>query len=167
MSHRPLLLLLLALVAAPAESLLCRTAALHAQAPARSPVDPARATVALVDRLPPLRQEYPAMILRRAGGGDVILLPRATATGELLDAAVRTLLLARAAQGSRPSTHRGRPFETLTLGVRPAKAPQSWAERYTPLAQRLVDQLRAAPPRPIEGIGSVPALDFFPPNPRA
>lgn len=164
---RRLLCLLLALAAAPAGHPLCGAAVLRGQAPAQPPVHPVRVTVALVDRLPPLRQEYPAVILRRAGGGDLILLPRATASGELLDAAVRTLLQARAAQGDRPSTHRGQPFRTLTLGVRPASAPQGWAERYTPLAQKLVDQLRAAPARPIEGIGSVPALDFFPPNPRA
>jgi hypothetical protein len=163
-----LLFLLLALAAAaPAEYPFGGAAALHGQAPKRSPVHPVRATVALVDRLPPLRQEYPAVILRQAGGGDVILLPRATATGELLDAAVRTLLLARAAQGNRPSTHRGRAFGTLTVGVRPARAPEAWAERYTPLAQRLVDQLRTAPSRRMEGIGNVPALDFFPPDPRA
>ena len=163
-----LLLLLLALIVAPAaEYQLCRATALYGQTPTQSPVHPVRVTVALVDRLPPLRQEYPAVILRRSGGGDLILLPRATASGELLDAAVRTLLLARAAQGDLPTAHRGRPFGTMTLGVRPARAPQAWAERYTPLAQRLVDQLRTAPTRRIEGVGSVPALDFFPPNPRA
>ena len=114
--HCRLLLLLLALVVAPAEHPF-RASALHGQAPKQSPVHPVRVTVALVDRLPPLRQEYPAVILRHAGGGDLILLPRATASGELLDAAVRSLLLARAAQGNFPSTHRGQRFGTMTLGV--------------------------------------------------
>lgn len=146
-------------------------ATIAAQSTGTAPVAsrPGAVTAVLVDSLPVLRggREYGAVILRRAGAtpGDVVLLPRATASGELLDAAVRTLLHARAQQGDRPVAYRGQTFRTLTIGVRPNTASGMWAARQVPLAQRIVDRLASTSPRAIAGVGTVPAVDFYPPQP--
>jgi hypothetical protein len=100
-----------------------------------------------------------------SGGGDYILLPKATATGELLDAATRVLLHARVLQGERPATYRGRPATTVTIGVRPHKASQAWARTKIPLAQRVVDSLMIAPVRKINGVGMTRSVEFYPPRP--
>lgn len=155
----PLALLLLTvvpLIASEAE-------ALHGQTASR----PTPITVVLVDELPALRERYDAVVLRRstAEPRDVILLPRATANGELLDAATRALLRARATQGEHPSEYRGRPFQTLTIGVSFSEPPVAWRERYLLLAEQVVEQLRSAPPRQVPGVGTGPALAFYPPSP--
>jgi hypothetical protein len=125
-------------------------------------------TVALVDRLPQLNQEYAAVILRISAphSQDVILLRRATASGEILDAATRTLLHSRVRHGARPTSYNGKQFRVLTLGVRMSSAPTSWAQREIPLAQRVVDRLRSVgtPLQTIPGVGKVPAVDFVPPS---
>lgn len=123
-------------------------------------------TVALVDKLPQLNQEYAAVIMRVVDPHphDVILLSRATASGELLDAATRTLLHARSLQGERPRVYKGRGFRTLTIGVRANHPSAEWARKEIPLAQRVVDRLRGAPGRTINGVGTVPAIDFYPPR---
>jgi hypothetical protein len=120
-----------------------------------------------VDTLPSLRERYAAVILRTAGpaGRDLVLLPRGAASGALLDAATRTLLHARATQGLRPAALHGRPFQTITLGVRYSEAPLEWALQNVPRAQGLVDRLLVAPPRAVPGVGVVPALVFYPPTP--
>lgn len=122
--------------------------------------------VALVDKLPQLNQEYAAVILRVASPRphDVILLPRATATGELLDAAMRTLLHSRALHGERAITYKGKAFHTLAIGVRMNHAPTAWAQKELPLAQRVIDRLQTAPKRVVPDVGTVPVLEFYPPK---
>lgn len=124
-----------------------------------------RVTVALVDTLPQLREAFPAVILRTpgAGGRDVILLPRATASGELLDAATRVLLDARLRQGDRPTAFHGSPFQRLTIGVRGKSSRSPSAAFDVASAQHVVDVLQQAAPRQVPGVGKVPAVDFVPP----
>jgi hypothetical protein len=124
-------------------------------------------TVALVDVLPLDPARYVAAIVRTPGGvgRDVILLPRLTATGLLLDEATRALLHMRASTGDHPSAYRGRSFRTLTIGVRPRPSSAQRDRRAIGLAQRVVDRLRApdVPVQDLPGIGRVPALEFIPP----
>lgn len=128
-------------------------------------------TVVLVDSLPQLRavHNYVAVISRRptADPSDVIMLPRDAASGQALDAAVRTLLSARATHGDQPSHYRTRAVQEITIGVRTSQPGQEWARRYAELSQRIVDSLRRAPRQHIRGIGNVPALRFSPPMPSA
>lgn len=125
------------------------------------------AVVALVEQLPTLRQQYPAVILRRAGvtPQDVILLPRATASAELLDAATRVLLHMRASAGQRQTTHQGKPFGIITIGVRHSTAPAEWATQELPRAEQLLEQLRRARAQHVPRVGTFPAVEFTPPAP--
>src|SRR5690348_13481112 len=123
-------------------------------------------TVALVDTLPRLRRTYAVVILRLGGDepADIVLLPKATASGVLLDGATRALLHARAQQGDSPTVFHGRHFDTIMLGVNPGQAPTSWVQKEVPRAQHLVDLLPSAPTRYVPGVGTVHALDFYPPK---
>jgi hypothetical protein len=122
-------------------------------------------TVALVDSLPTLREQFAAAVVRSPGKGghDVILLPSATATGDLLDQATRVLLDARVRQGDHPATIHGKSFNRLLIGVRGKPSSASWAQSDISKAQIVVDKLRNAHIREIPGIGKAPALDFLPP----
>jgi hypothetical protein len=166
---RLLALTALAIVTSPLTNAAVGYGVLQAQGTG-SPMYPQEpATVALVDQLPPLPKEYAAVILRRADGTqhDMILLPRATATAEVLDAATRVLLRVRQREGQRqrPTTRDGRPVRTLTIGVRPSTPSAAWAERELPRARKLLAQLRGAPIRSIPGVvGTAQAVYFFPPN---
>lgn len=127
---------------------------------------PTPVAVALVDRLPDLDHEYAAVIMRVAEPQphDIILIPRATASGELLDAATRTLLHSRALNGDRVRTFKGKSFHTMTIGVRMNHAPQAWAHQKVPLAQKVVDRLQRTQAKNVEGIGTVPLIEFYPPR---
>lgn len=160
----------LALAALAATLLATVESPLAAQSGQRQVV-PRRATVALVDSLPTMRERYAAVILRTPGpnGRDVILLPRASASGELLDAATRTLLDLRARQGERATHYRGRQYKVLMVGVKGAKADDLWTVRNLPFANVVVEQLLSdrTRPRNIPHVGHVPALVFLPPHPTA
>lgn len=125
----------------------------------------ARVTVALVDTLPRLREAFVAVIVRSPGasGHDVILLPRGTASGQLLDEATRVLLDARVRQGDRPSALHGKAFQRLMIGVRGKASSSSMAAFHVASAQHIVDYLQQASPREIPGVGKAPAVDFIPP----
>jgi hypothetical protein len=124
-------------------------------------------TVALVSALPLDGSKYAAVVVRTPGGTgrDVILLPRATATGLLLDEATRALLHMRGSSGDRPSVYHGRSFRSLKIGVRPPSPSAARDKRSVGLAQRVVDRLvgPTAPIQDLPGIGRVPALEFIPP----
>lgn len=124
--------------------------------------EPAPAIVALADNLP--LPGYEAVVLLRPQGTDVILLSSEAANGELLDAAVRTLLHARRTTRLPRSASHG--AGEVALGIHPSPAPATWAERHLPHARRVVEQLRSAPPRNIPAIGHVPALTIHLPDPR-
>lgn len=123
-------------------------------------------SVALVDHLPPGYRQYQAVILRRPHSPhDVILLPRATATPALLDAATRTLLRVRAAQGNEPTKYKGRTFKTVTIGVRtPGAAPAAWTSKYASRLQALIKTLGRAPRSNIPGVGLAQSVNFYPPK---
>ena len=125
-------------------------------------------TVALVDSLPRLGKDYMAVILRRVGviPPDVILLPRATASVELLDAATRTLLQSRATLAAERGAYGGRRFRTLTIGIsRVAPAPGWWMDTYRVRLNAILAKVRTEAPRPVAGIGIVQVAQFYPPNP--
>lgn len=124
-------------------------------------------TVALVNTLPLSAASYDAVVLRmRANGRDVILLPRATASGQLLDDATRSLLQERAMNLGHPNEHHGKPYKVLTMGVRARNSRMRGDGRAVVLAQRIVDRLKGntAPVLEIPGVGRVPALEFIPPK---
>jgi hypothetical protein len=128
-------------------------AAQWAGAPRRVPV-----TVATVERLPV--PGAPFVVVRRASAAprDVILLP-AGADARLLSEAVQTLLVARQAGGDTASA-------AATLRVRPQRGRSS--ERpVLPWAQRVLNDLRRAAARPVDGVGTVPAVEIWlPPQSR-
>lgn len=120
--------------------------------PTRVPV-----TVALVERLP--QPGEPFVVLRRADGvaEDVILLP-ATADAAQLSVAVQMLLVARQVDGDTAST---RAFlrQRRPDGGNPPR-------RVLPWAQRVLNDLRSAAPRPVADIGNVPAVRIWLPPQR-
>ena len=122
-------------------------------------------TAVLVDTLPQLRESFAAIIVRGSGasGRDVILLPRRTASGVLLDEATRVLLDSRVRLGDHPVKVHGKSFKRLTLGVRGQPANRSWTAHDIAKAQELVDKLMTAPAREIPLVGKVPAIEFVPP----
>lgn len=131
-------------------------------------------TVALVDQLPSLGgrapDAYDAVIIRRVDAGDVILLPKNKADGELLDAATRTLLRFRAQQAMRSDRrgqYRSQAVADIKIGVRNTKATKQWADQHIAKAQKVIDRLNAASTtRQIPGIGTMKAVRFNPPRPR-
>jgi hypothetical protein len=128
-----------------------------------------RVTVALVGTLPASGsvRSYDSMILRQLGQGnerDVILLTRATANGPALDAAMRALLVSRAANGSQTVKYRGRVQGSMRLGVVTTPAPRDWTARFGLAMKQVADSLLRAPTRQVDGVGSAPALDFFLPH---
>ena len=110
------------------------------------------ATVALVDRLndPNAR----AIIQRRPNlyPKDVILLPAGNANGKTLAAAVASLLVARQRFGDIATI----PGEIVVGDVEP---PKNW-DGETVRAQRIVDRLRQAQPRNVNGVGTVRATQI-------
>lgn len=122
-------------------------------------------TVVLVDRLPAMREVYPAAVLRAPGpaGRDFILLTPTEADGALLDAAMRALLSSRARDGMTVTRVRGRDVHALTLGVRRGATDAAWTRAYAARAQHVVDSLAVTPPRAVPGFGRVRALEFLPP----
>jgi hypothetical protein len=138
---------------------------------AQSPIASSRGTpvtAALVEALPLRFTGYAAVVMRGRGrsGRDVVLLPRASASGALLDEATRALLHMRASTGDRPETFKGRTFSTLTIGVRAKGHPTYPTERGIARAQLVVDRLKegTAPVQEIPGVGRVPAIEFLPPR---
>ncbi|HEU4455861.1 MAG TPA: hypothetical protein VFR81_22540 [Longimicrobium sp.] len=127
---------------------------------ARAPGAPTRVpvTVVLVERLPV--PGAPFLVLRRvdAAPRDVILLP-AGADARLLSEAVQTLLVARQAGGDTAAA-------TATMRVRPQRGRTS-QRPVLPWAQRVLNDLRRAEARAVEGVGSVPAVEIWlPPQSR-
>jgi hypothetical protein len=138
---------------------------LHAQQQATpAAAHPAPATVALVDDLPLPFQRYEAVVLLRPQGTDVILLSREVANGELLDAAVRTLLHAR--QTTRLPRSAADGAGEVALGVHPSPSNAAWAERHLPHARRVIERLQRETPRDIPAVGHVPAITIHLPDPR-
>lgn len=123
------------------------------------------ATIALVDSLPHNVAGYDAIILRRSGGGDVILLLKGSSSPEILLRATRVLMHSRLALGLAPTEVRGRPFQVITLGVAMDRQPSAGGDKFLPEARRLYDQLQDAPSRTLPGVGFVPATMFTPPEP--
>lgn len=115
--------------------------------PSRVPV-----TVVIVERLPVTGA--PFVVLRRADATprDVILLP-AGADAKLLSEAVQMLLIARQAGGDTAAA-------PATLRVRPQRGRIS-QRPVLPWAQRVLNDLRRAEPRRVEGVGSVPAVEIW------
>lgn len=137
-----------------------------AQTTQSAPIPRRPVTVALVDKLPSSFEEYPAVVLRRSTGQDIILLTRAAASPEVLDAATRTLLHSRILHGMEPTRSDGRSFETMTLGVRVSKVDDQWMRDYAGRLQNILDQLQKASFRDLPDVGRARALDFSPPSPR-
>ncbi len=117
--------------------------------PTRVPV-----TVVTVERLPV--PGAPFVVLRRADASprDVIVLP-AGADAKLLSEAVQALLVARQAGGDTAAA-------TATLRVRPQRGRTS-QRPVLPWAQRVLNDLRRADARPVEGVGSVRAVEIWVP----
>jgi hypothetical protein len=138
---------------------------LHAQQQATpAAAQRAPATVALVDDLPRPFEGYEAVVLLRPHGTDLILLRREVANGELLDAAVRTLLHARqTTRLPRTSYHEA---GEVALGIHPSPSTAAWAERHLPHARRVIEQLQSAPARSVTAVGHVPAITIHLPDPR-
>ena len=115
--------------------------------PSRVPV-----TVVIVERLPVTGA--PFVVLRRADATprDVILLP-AGADAKLLSEAVQALLAARQAGGDTAGA-------SATLRVRPRRGRTS-QRPVLPWAQRVLNDLRRAEARRVEGVGSVPAVEIW------
>jgi len=115
--------------------------------PTRVPV-----TVATVERLPV--PDAPFVVLRRADAAprDVILLPSG-ADAKLLSEAVQALLVARQAGGDTA-------VAPTTLRVRPQRGRTS-QRPVLPWAQRVLNDLRRAEARPVEGVGAVPAVEIW------
>jgi hypothetical protein len=107
------------------------------------------ATVAIVDSLPV--PGVPFVVRRRPDRRPIdLILLRANATPADLSDAVRTLLTARQSGGDypmMPATVRMRPHQTSAV-----------ARRDFPWAQQLLDRLRKAKPRPVDGAGTVRAV---------
>jgi hypothetical protein len=116
-------------------------------APMRVPV-----TIAVVERLPV--PDAPFVVLRRTNAAprDVILLP-AGADAKLLSEAVQMLLIARQAGGDTAAA-------PATLRVRPQRGRTS-QRPVLPWAQRVLNDLRRAEARPVEGVGPVPAVEIW------
>lgn len=109
------------------------------------------ATVALVAELPAPGAR--AAVLRRAAG-DVILLARGDATRDDLAAALALLAAVRQRDGAAP------PERDVVLIV---KSSQLAAPLDKPRRQRLeahLARLRAARPRLVDGVGTVPAIEL-------
>lgn len=79
------------------------------------------------------------------------MLREATANGERLSAAMASLLIARQRHGQVAS-------KDATIIVGSATGPPSWQRTETKRNDSLVAQLRRQPPRKIEGVGTVRAL---------
>ncbi|HEU4453060.1 MAG TPA: hypothetical protein VFR81_08365 [Longimicrobium sp.] len=123
-------------------------------APTRVPV-----TVAMVERLPV--PDAPFVVLRRTNVApqDVILLP-AGADARLLSDAVQMLLIARQAGGDTATA-------AATLRVRPQRGRTASQRPILPWAQRVLADLRRVATRPVEGVGTVPAVEIWlPPQTR-
>ena len=123
-------------------------------APTRVPV-----TVAMVERLPV--PDAPFVVLRRThvSPRDVILLPTG-ADARLLSEAVQMLLVARQAGGDTAAA-------AATLRVRPQRGRTASQRPVLPWAQRVLADLRRAAARPVEGVGTVPAVEIWlPPQTR-
>jgi len=118
-----------------------------AGAPRRVPV-----TVATVERLPV--PGAPFVLVRRTNAAprDVILLP-AGADAKLLSEVVQALLVGRQAGGDTAAA-------PATLRVRPQRGRTS-QRPVLPWAQRVLNDLRRAEARPVEGVGSVPAVEIW------
>lgn len=127
---------------------------------ARAPGAPTRVpvTVVLVERLPV--PGAPFVVQRRPGAArqDVILLP-AGADARLFSEAVQVLLVARQAGGDTATA-------AATLRVRPQRGRTS-QRPVLPWAQRVLNDLRRAEARAVEGVGSAPAVEIWlPPQSR-
>lgn len=112
-------------------------------------------TVVLVERLPVPGE--PFVVQRRPGAAerDVILLP-ADADATLFSEAVQMLLIARQAGGDTPVT-------AVTLRVRPQRG-RTAPRPVFPWAQRVLADLRRAEARPVEGVGTAPAVEIWLPR---
>jgi hypothetical protein len=110
------------------------------------------ATIVIVERLPVVGASF--LVLRRASAAprDVILLP-AGADARMLSEAVQTLLVARQAGGDTTTA-------SATLRVRPQRGRTS-QRPVLPWAQRVLNDLRRAEARPVEGVGSAPAVEIW------
>ena len=104
-------------------------------------------TVAIVDELPPeATPSDPAIIIRNMDDGeDLILLRSSSADGDVLTAAVFTLMLARQVQRQLP---RG----SVQLRVAGSSFPSSWRSERSH-AQTFVDSVRTKEASSIPGIG--------------
>jgi hypothetical protein len=133
------------------------------QTPARktgvpSPTDLARrvpVTVAIMDS--PRGAAAPALIYRRAHlvPHDVIVLPRARATGDLLSAAMEALLVARDQQGDTSSSDG-------VIRVNRTTKPAFWRDRDTKLNRALVARLlKSEMWHQVPGIGDAPTEDLY------
>ena len=120
-------------------------------------------TVALVDELPGVTRVYPAAVMRRADGGDVILLMRSAASADALEAAAQVLVHSRMLHGPRPTQFRGRPIRRfMILGVRPPIAHRSSEHTLVPDPEGLLRQLHDAPETLVSNVGLVQAMTFVP-----
>ena len=125
-------------------------------------------TIALVPKLPVKYAQYAAVVVRSSHAeiGDVLLLPRTTATGTLLVQTTHALVNARAIHGERPATMHGKSYENSVLGVKTNTNPPLVSSAEASAAERVVGLLLSskAPRRVLAGVGDVPAVDMFPPR---
>ena len=122
---------------------------------------PSTVTVSLADSLPAAFRNYEAVIVLHDGQEDSIVLRRSAANGELLDAAVRTLLHARSSHGLDRFPGGGE----IVLGVRPSPSTDEWAQRHLPAARSVIARLRNAPNRDLGRFGSGPSARIQIPGP--
>lgn len=115
-----------------------------------------RAVVALVEQLPAPAMASDIALVRRQGPGkpDLILLPRAKASGESLASAAFLLIVARERQAAGAG-----PSKAYDVRVATPRVPAAWRTGNLVRAQKWALRLLQAPARPLPGIGRVPALD--------
>lgn len=120
--------------------------------PTRVPV-----TVVVADDLP---GGAPFQVLRRADKDprDVILLSR-TADAAAFSEAVEQLILLRQAQGDTASV-------SGVMRVRRSDSPREMRPRVLPWADRVLGDLHRAPPRLVDGVGTLPAVEIWLPPQR-
>ena len=124
-----------------------------------------KATLALVDKLPSLEKPADALVIRSLAHGDIVVLPIAAASPELLDAATRTLTHSRLVHGIEPPTKvRGKPVaREVKLGVRMSAPPPGRMDKYGGAMSKLLAKARTSPEVTVPGVGSGRMVKFYPP----
>lgn len=111
-------------------------------------------TIAVVDSMP--FRGAAAVVMRRASlvPHDVIVVHRDVADGEMLSAAVFTLLSARALSGDTASTDQ-------VLRVPARRGPVGWRRREVPTLDRALDRIANDPRVTVAGVGPAQVATLY------